>query len=374
MNLGVVSRAKTPVSQKSKTVLFFVLVLQLACEHTSTGPVGQLSFLGFEDKFALRLAIEEPYLYVCAGSDGVWRKNIRQPRVDWEYLGLRDTTLGKYTNVGALDMDVLDGEILVAYNGSAIHIKPESTVAIWRRTKEGNYWLRSDSGIVETIPDPRNEYNIITSLARSPHREKVVLARIGPAIYRSENSGYKWELISGQRGVLANMDVVRWNPSRLGEAWFFGVSSVFSPYLFHSIDYGETFGGNVNFSALGFRSDGAVYDVAFDTGNSNTVYAATSYGVIKSNDGGVLWQTTAINLPDKGFVFRMASHPSLASALYFAGGQRVYTTSDGGVNVRLIGKIERGFITSLAVDIQHNELYVGTTQGGIFALNLEVDE
>ena len=350
-----------------------VVVLQISCTSVVSPCDGQWEDLGFKAKFALRLVLAEPYLYVCAGSDGLWKRDVRRMS-EWQYLGLRDTSLGKYTNVGALDMDVRGEDILVAYNGSAPHVDPKSTVAIWRSTNEGLNWFRSDSGIVETIPDPRNEYNVINSLQRSPHRQDIVLAKIGPATYRSINNGHIWHLVQGRRDAAANSDFVRFNPYHTGEVWFYGETSMFAPYMFRSTDYGETFGGSVNFNALGFPSDGAVDDIAFDSGNPNIVYAATSYGVIKTTDGGYTWHTNALRVPDNGFVFRMAHHPSIGGVLYLAGSRRVYVTRDAGARVQLMGELGRGFITSLVLDIQGNQLFVGTTESGVYALKLTVGE
>lgn len=372
MNFALMKQDRVKLSQVCRTILFCVFTLLLACERTSTGPVGQWRFLGFEDKFPLRLVIAEPYLYVCAGSDGVWRKNIRQSRFGWEYLGLRDTTLGKYTNVGALDMDVRGEDVLVAYNGSAPHISPQSTVGIWRSTNGGKNWFRSDSGIPQSITDPY-EYNVITSLQRSPHEQEIVLAVFGLAKYKSTDGGNLWQF-TGNRGVLVNMDYLRWHPFQVGEVWIFGRTALFAPYCDAMQDYGATSKVGVNFNSLGFPSDGSVNDLAFDAANPNIIYAATSYGVIKTNDGGYTWQTNAVKLPDNGFVFKMAHHPSLASVLYLAGGKRAYVTYDGGVKVQFLGEIERGFITSLVLESQRNELFVGTTQSGIYALKLNENE
>jgi photosystem II stability/assembly factor-like uncharacterized protein len=346
-----------------------VVMLQVSCTSVVEPGNRDWEFLGFEDKFALRLVLGEPYLYVCAGSDGVWRRDVRRLG-DWQYLGLRDTSLGKRTHVGSVDIDVLSEDILVAYRRSAPGIHPESTVAIWRSIDGGRSWFRSDSGIPETITDPY-EYNTMSSLQRSPNNPDIIIGVIGPAVYRSTNGGNFWRLIKGRRGAAANMDYVRWNPYRRGQVWFFGETSVFAPYMFHSNDYGETFEGSVNFNALGFPSDAAVVDVAFDASNPDIVYAATSYGVIKTTDGGDRWTNNAITLTDKGFVFRMAHHPSQAGLLYVAGGRRVYVTRNGESSAELLGEIERGFITSLVFDTRENQLFVGTTDGGIYALKLK---
>jgi photosystem II stability/assembly factor-like uncharacterized protein len=346
-----------------------VVALQMSCNGVVRPGSGQWEELGFEDKFALRLVLAEPHLYVCAGSDGVWRRDIRQSSAQWQYLGLADTSLGKRTHLGAVDIDVLGEDLLVAYRGGAPGIHPESTVAIWRSIDGGRSWFRSDSGIPETITDPY-EYNTMSSLQRSPNNPDIIVGVIGAAVYRSTNGGNFWKLINGRRGAVPNMDYVRWNPYRRGQVWFFGETSVFAPYMVRSNDYGETFGGSVNFNALGFPSDGAVNDVAFDAGNPDIVYAATSYGIIKTTDGGYTWRANALRLPDNGFVFCMVHHPSIGGLLYLAGGRRVYLTDDGGTSIQFIGEIERGFITSLLLDIQANQLFVGTTKGGIYALKL----
>jgi photosystem II stability/assembly factor-like uncharacterized protein len=361
------------VSRVMMHAVVAVVVLQMNCKESVVAPLkGIVEFLGFQDKFALRMVLSEPYLYVCAGSDGVWRRDIRRMN-QWQYLGLRDTSLGKYTNVGALDMDVFGEDILVAYNGSASHVPAESTVAVWRSTNSGITWSRSDRGIPESITYPF-EPNTLSSLQRSPHNTQIVLGKVGAAIYRSSDSGHTWMLVDGRRGAAVNLDYVRWNPFRSGEVWFYGETSVFAPYMFRLTDYGETFGGSVNFNALGFPSDGAVNNVAFDAGTPDIVYAATSYGIIKTTDGGYTWRANALRLLGNGFVFCMAHHPSIGGLLYLAGGRRVYVTRDRGTSIHLIGEIERGFITSLVLDTQGNQLFVGTTEGGIYALKLAVGE
>jgi hypothetical protein len=355
-------------SLRNLLYLSVFLAAQFACKDNGNAPIPpQLVSLGFEDKFALRLVISEPYLYVCAGSEGVWRRNIRQPQSDWTYLGLRDTTLGRYRNVGAVDMDVLGNDILVAYNGSAPHVPPENTISVWRSTNAGATWSRSDSGIPETI-NFNLEANILTSVQRSPHLPHTVIADMEAASYRSTDDGYHWSLLSGRRGVVAGTGHVRWHPFRPGEVWFFGETALFAPYCGAMQNFGLTPKVGVNFDSLGFPSDAAVNDIAFDAGNADIIYAATSYGVIKTSNGGFAWQRNALRMPDNGFVFSMVHHPSVAGRLYAAGGRDIYITHNGGQLVQLLAEIPRGFITSLLWDRQGNQLYIGTTEGGIYSL------
>lgn len=357
--------------------IILLILLKLSCKRV-TDPISTtgncfpenvtIEFLGFEDKFALRMVLEEPYLYICAGSDGVWKRNIRSMS-EWQYLGLRDTSLGNYTNVGALDIDVLNNDIMVAYNGGAPHVDPESTVSIWRSKNDGMNWFRSDSGIPESI-NIHNEHNVINTLQRSPNDTQIVLAKLGPAIYRSTDGGNNWVLIEGSRNVAVGLDYLRWHPFQPGEVWIFGESSVFAPYCRALKNYGLQNKISVDFNFLGFPSDGTVTDVAFDAGNPDVIYVATSLGVIKTIDGGYTWSRNAVKIPDNGFVFQMAHHPSIGGILYLARSKKIYITCDGGKKVQTIGEIEQGFIVSLIFDTLGKQLFIGTTEGGVYLLKL----
>jgi hypothetical protein len=355
----------------SEVIPFIILFLSFAsCDVNNPNILKtECESLGFEDKFAIRMVLSEPYLYVCAGSDGVWKRNIRQLSNQWEYLGLRDTSLGKYGNVGALDIDVLEEDILVAYNGSKSNVPPSSIVSIWRSTNAGVTWFRSDSGIPETINDSL-EHNILTSLQRSPHQSNIIIGWIDPTSYRSTNDGSNWIMLFGQRGVISGKGYVRWNPFQPGEVWFFGEAGLFYPYCGALQDYGNKEKTGVNFDSLGFPSDGAVYDIAFDAGNPNIIYAATSQGIIKTTDGGYIWKNNIVKLPNDDFVFRIAHHPTIGGTLYLAGGKQIYAAFNAGIFIQKIGEIERGFITSLVLDSKGNQLFVGTTEGGIYTLKV----
>lgn len=352
----------------SSTFLFFI-----SCDDSIIDlSKYELEYLGFDDKFALRMVIEEPYLYVCAGSDGVWRQNIRAIS-DWEYLGLMDTTLGKYTNVGALDIDILGNDILVAYNGSESKIPhplpPSKIVSIWRSTDSGATWFRSDTGIPESISDSL-EYNILTSLQRSPHKKESVVACFERSSYLSKDNARTWTFLYGQRGVFLNFGLIRWHPFQPGEVWFFGETALLGPYCFARSDYGEEPKVGVDFYSLGFPLEASADDIVFDASNPNIVHVTTSHGIISTSDGGYTWRRNVLKLPDSGFVFRMTQHPSIGGLIYLAGGNKIYRAQlkVTGYTVNLIGEIDRGFITSLVYDQQFNQLFIGTTKGGVYVL------
>lgn len=326
----------------------------------------ELEFLGFTENFALRMAILDPYLFVCAGSNGIWRKNIRVLS-EWEYLGLEDSSLGKYTNVGALDIDISNNEIFVAYNGANPNVLPANIVSIWRSTNDGANWQRADMGIPETINDSL-EYNILTSLQRSPHNSEIIIAWIDPTSYRSTDGGNTWKILFGQRGFIPGNGLVRWHPLRSGEVWFIGQSALFAPYCFAKSDYGTRSKVGIDFNSLGFSSDANVYDITFSVTNPEIVHITTSESIISTNDGGYTWRKNLIKLPDNEFGFRMVAHPKIEGLFYIGGGKNIYKVTGGGAKVEFIEKIEKGFITSLIYDSQGDQLFIGTTEGGIYVL------
>ncbi len=353
--------------------LLLTTYLLCGCRDNSTNPISaSWQSLGFGGRSALRLNVVEPYLYVCAGSEGLWRRRIREENSSWEYLGLRDTSLGMYANVGVLEADVLGDDILVAYNGTQSQVVPESTVAIWQSTNGGKEWKRSDGGIPETI-NFALEGNLITDLQRAPDNPSIVLGTMEAATYKSVDGGCSWQLLFGRRGVIAGDGHLRWNPGRSGEVWFFGTTGLYAPFLFSMSNYGTDAKTSVHFDSLGYPHDGTVYDISFDAGNSNEIYAATSYGLLKTTDGGDTWLIGAIKLPDAGYVFRIASHRTKAGVAYFAGGRVVYSTYDGGKLVRVLGRLEKGFIQSLELDQRENQLFVGTDMG-VYRTQLAVGE
>ncbi len=95
----------------------FIIVIQFACENATTPvlPTVTPEFIGMDDKLVTKLVYQKPYLYAGAASNGVWRRDLDK-MTDWEYLGLADTSLGNYSNVGVLDLDIRGEDILVAYN------------------------------------------------------------------------------------------------------------------------------------------------------------------------------------------------------------------------------------------------------------------
>jgi hypothetical protein len=359
-------------------VSFFSLSMNNGCNDkgTITAPtLTEVESLGLEGKIVNKMVYVAPYLYVSAASEGLWRRDV-SIMTPWEYLGLADTSLGHYINVGVMDFDVKGEDILVAYNGSAPHIKPENSVGIWRSTDAGKQWFRSDRGVPETLTDTY-EFNTINVVRRSPHKPEIAVAIAGSAIYRSTDYGDTWTMISGNRGVIINEDYLRWHPYREGEAWRYGITAVFEAYCGSSQDYFTRGKVGVNLIAHGLASGTEINDIAFNSGNPDIVYVSTSSlegGVMKSTDGGFSWQLDSFNVPEKRYIFRMVEHPTKINTLFMIGGEYVYSTIDGGAHITVLSIFNDDFISSLAFDAVNEKLFIAVKMKGICGISTRTVE
>ncbi len=235
--------------------------------------------LNFPVKGVRRLFLDDPFLYVCAGQYGLWRRDVDK-LTPWEYLGLGDTTPNM--GDGVLDVDASGSDILVAYYGRNV-LNLDSAVAVWRSTDGGKNWMRADSGITNTI-DPGLELNLITTVKRSPHKRNIVLAQyMDAALYKSIDAGISWTMLRGSRGIFANYGAMRWNPYSEGEIWEWGAHAVgITTFLNIYSDYGAVPRTNIGTDRAG--------PLAFNPKNKSHVFYAR-FDLLETRDGGITWYT-----------------------------------------------------------------------------------
>lgn len=356
---------------KFSLVLLFLSFIIFACHEDGITPppngnlTDTLTFIGFRGNYALDMEYEEPFLYVCAGQKGVWKKNI-STNGDWHYLGLGDTSFGTNSKRGALNLDVDGSHILVAYSEPKDTCRPDQCVGIWGSTDGGVNWFRSDNGIPESIIDTF-EYNVILDLERSPYDPNKVFAIYGCARYVSTNTGSNWTLY-GIRGCAANEDHVRWNPFKVNELWIFGVTSTSAPYLAFSRTGGTSFEFGVDFIKLGFPNTGSVLDIAFDKESSLIIYVLIGT-LIKSTDGGITWISDGFEVPGKGVISKIIEDKKHSGVLYMGGLNEVFYSKDGASNIYLLTQLPYEKISSLEFDETRNRLFIGTNDG-VYSYNL----
>jgi hypothetical protein len=346
-----------------------MLILNTCKDNGIDSTIEPLSYMGFEDKVVSRLLFVDPYLYVCAGRDGLWRINIVSMSNEWEFLGLEDTSLSSELPRGVLDVVVLDKDILVAYNEAGAHKEPQSTVGIWRSNNDGTSWFRSDSGVPESITS-EYEFNSFTAIKRSPHVENILFSMIAPTVYKSIDNGHSWEIVKERRGYIHNYGSIKFNPNSYGEAWFFGETSVSSSFLFCTKDFGDSFQNEVDFSSLfGSSNLHFIQDVCFDATNPDMIYVSLTNGLIKSNDGGYNWNLIKPDTPNESRMFLLAEDFRQNNSIFCAGFNEVFHSNDGLMTVNLIATITDNLILSIVFDEKSERLFISTTNG-IYSLKI----
>ncbi len=256
---------------------------------TATVNYGGWEDLEYPSKGVRSLFLDDPYLYVCSGQYGLWRRDIEK-LTPWQYLGLADTS--PKMGWGVVDVDASGDHILVAYYGRRVTGNLDSMIAVWRSTDAGQTWLRSDSGITDTM-DPNIEHNFITLIKRSPHKKNVVLAQyFYAALYRSLDSGRTWKKHRGSRGVISGHGHLKWNTHWEGEVWELGTSAV----DIHSMltvyeNYGDSARRNIE--------QNRIYPSVFDADNKYHAFAAW-YSLAETTDGGISWFEHEAHVPGIG--------------------------------------------------------------------------
>lgn len=331
-------------------------------------PPGTWQFLGFDDKVANSFSISEPYLYVAALEDGVWRRNIKQSSADWEYLGLvsRDVRPGTYKGsverVDAVGNDILAGLL------PPIELEPERRIGVWRSFDGGKTWVPSDSG----MRTPDRQWSGVFDVRRSHHDPQMVMAGYG-AFYRSSDGGFLWQFVyPDRRDVSSNFLRFSWNPHNSQIVWALGQTNRGEPWLVRSID------GGLNwqfYHANRFHEQSAftLKELAYDAFNSNIIYLATSTGVFKSTNGGQNWlddqeKLTPILTDSTGLAFLgIVIHPRQPEVFFTIAAKRLYLSTDGGQSILIIPSPNKEPIISLAYHERSNVLYIGAFDG-IFRL------
>lgn len=139
----------------------------------------------------------------------------------------------------------------------------------------------------------------------------------------------------------------------------------FGGTLFKSTDYGTTW--DTLLIGREYRS------ILIDPSNHNVIYALSPYVIIKSEDGGLTWESirNGIYLDGVTFIQSLTMNPKNPKVLY-AGtwgiyGGDLYKSYDGGLHwYKILSDSLTSGVISIAIDpIDTNVVYVGTATRGI---------
>ncbi len=177
---------------------------------------------------------------------------------------------------------------------------------VFKSTDRGDRWSAISQDLTQGEVPPNTRYRAVSALAESPLQAGVLYAGTDTGnLFVTRDDGKKWQAISER---LPRYHVSRVTPSSHQAARVFvtltGMNSDdFSPYVFRSEDYGQTW----NSISAGLPLE-AVHVIREDPRNAELLYVGTDLGVYLSPDGGKTWHALSNNMPTAA-VHDLAVHP-----------------------------------------------------------------
>ncbi len=335
----------------------------------------------------------------------------------WQKLvtGIPSAASGKNLNLAALEF-AADGSVLVGVTYGA----DASDSAAYRSVDGGSTWQLSGTGL-----DQFNLFDVTStsnSVEGSSHGALTFYAGTSGGLWRSDQSQRDptepgaWDS-AGPRGGGADALALSPNFANDGIALIGEVNWIrlidYGRGLFKSSDWGQTwrsvspsFGNLLHLTNPPTTGGEAVHGYTFSPGfaTDRTVFAATSYGLYKSTDGGDTWQwledaasippldiTQVVLAPDyptsghllasnqygclalsqdygqtwvkcvmPASVFNFQYSPNFASDnTIFVGGSNIYRTTDRGLNWTQILTDTAGLILSPQFGVDHTAFTIG---------------
>ncbi len=140
-------------------------------------------------------------------------------------------------------------------------------------------------------------FHVIYYVAESPHTPAVIYTGADDGlIHVTRNGGLTWANISipnVPEGMVNQIEVSPHDPATVYVAYNRYKFNDFTPHIFKSTDYGETWTRLVN----GIEAEAHVRVVREDPNQKDLLYAGTELGLYVSFDGGVKWNKFQRNLP-----------------------------------------------------------------------------
>jgi len=238
-------------------------------------PVAVWQSLDLKDKPAT-LVLSEPYLYACAGNDGLWRKNLQTSGSEWEFLGLGKT--GRYgLTTGAVQ------DVVISVENPDWILAATRDIGPFRSLDGGNTWTLAGNGL-EYFYGSDTLFNIIYRFLQYP---SYIIGTSSGAIYRTDDFANSWVPISSN-GPGGFLDAIANHNLFPNIIWMGGTGWIEEPFLQKSIDSGIKW-QDIEIDSLIGDVNG-VNSIAFDPENSDITYVGCDDEIIATTDGGRTWK------------------------------------------------------------------------------------
>nr|MBC8174356.1 hypothetical protein [Candidatus Neomarinimicrobiota bacterium] len=306
-----------------------------------------------------------PYLYVCGGQDGLWRRNIEVDTTGWEYLGMSVADVNAGGN-GVFDVIINEYnpiEILVAYDPYS-----GDDPSVYKSINDGQIWFPSSEGMDYYIEE--YEYHGYYHIWKFQKNSGGLFA-VGERLFVSDDFGDSWQDVTPESWIWAIMinDFVT-HSTNDSIMWFGGETSFFGPLLVKSQDAGISF----QWVGLQVPIDNTVYSIALHPTSVDTLYVAlATYGwLIKATDGGKAWINDNNPIepifihPYVGYCFTsIVIDSNNPSCVYVAGGPYIFECYDSVESWSYV-ELEwplSSYVCEMFFDGESRKLYVGTLSG-----------
>lgn len=264
-------------------------------------------------------------------------------------------------------------------------------VGLFRSSNGGEQWERSglESGTFYNVAiDPKNNRNLYAA---------GVVDEIG-RIYRSSDSGKNWKEVyreTNPGSKVFDVAVDHFDTSKIyaitekgavlksddnGDSWvvktFFEGRAIFlrmskfdsriiyvsSPDIgiHRTLDGAETW-EQVSVDEGDFPGGNKVFDFQFHPSDDNILYIATGYGLLKSEDRGITWESKELLIrPGENSLLRFVIDPINPDNIYLALDNAMYRSRDGGDSWTVKEKITTSQIYALEINPEEPEnIYLG---------------
>lgn len=218
---------------------------------------------------------------------------------------------------------------------------------VFKSTDKGQTWMKS-----YVIP---NEEFAVFALAIDPRNPSIVY--IGTAeggILRSADQGESWSLLNQfERAMISDIAI---NPQNTSIVY----ASTFDDGLLRSINGGITW---IEFSSDVYRQYSGskkIDEIAIDPRNPSTIYMASKFGILRSDDDAVTWTALSIIPSETVGVSAFAIDPRSSNTIYYGSGSIIYRSTDRGENWSVRDLPSGKEVNTITIDPKNSQhLYVG---------------
>lgn len=248
------------------------------------------------------------------------------------YLGTRGAGLYKSQDGGEHWYRVSDaGQVLKnTANVYNIAIDPKDTSNVYLgiyQDRRGRFLRSTDGGnsFEETYVVSKDAYAIFAVEVDAYNPATIYIGTAQGGFLKSLDYGKSWQLVKWFDSVIADIKI---DPRNNRIVYV----STFKKGIYKSYDKGATwisFLDKIN----KFKQANDLEQIIMDPERPNVLYVGSSYGLIKSSDGGENWEEIKVIIPTASLpVLSIAVDPNNSKILYYTAGSSIYKSVDGGVS------------------------------------------